>query len=81
VIKWQRSVELGSRAVLLCSLFPPAWVLGTVGLSVAKILENMEIGHSVMHGQWDWMRDPKIHSQVWELDNASPSDLWKHSHS
>ena len=80
VIRWQRSLEMGSRAVLLFSLFPPAWVLGTVGLSVAKILENMEIGHNVMHGQWDWMRDPKIHSQAWEWDNASPSDLWKHSH-
>jgi fatty acid desaturase len=80
VITWQRSLEMGSRAVLLFSLFPPAWVLGTVGLSVAKILENMEIGHNVMHGQWDWMRDPKIHSQAWEWDNASPSELWKHSH-
>ena len=80
VIRWQRSLEMGSRAVLLFSLFPPAWVLGTVGLSVAKILENMEIGHNVMHGQWDWMRDPKIHSQAWEWDNASPSELWKHSH-
>jgi fatty acid desaturase len=80
VIKAQRSLELGSRAVLLFSLFPPAWVLGTVGLSIAKILENMEIGHNVMHGQWDWMRDPKIHSTAWEWDNASPSELWKHSH-
>jgi linoleoyl-CoA desaturase len=40
----------------------------------------MEIGHNVMHGQWDWMRDPKIHSTQWEWDNASPSDMWKHSH-
>jgi linoleoyl-CoA desaturase len=80
VIKAQRSLELGSRAVLLFSKFPPAWVAGTVGLSIAKILENMEIGHNVMHGQWDWMRDPKIHSQAWEWDNASPSELWKHSH-
>ena len=52
----------------------------TAGLSVAKILENMEIGHNVMHGQWDWMRDPKIHSTAWEWDNASPSSQWKHSH-
>jgi fatty acid desaturase len=47
---------------------------------VAKILENMEIGHNVMHGQWDWMRDPKIHSTTWEWDNASTADGWKHSH-
>ncbi|MFC3688941.1 fatty acid desaturase family protein [Aquipuribacter hungaricus] len=80
VMTVQRSLEMGSRAVLLFSLFPPAWFLGTAGLSVAKILENMEIGHNVMHGQWDWMRDPKIHSTSYEWDHASPSDLWKHSH-
>ncbi|MFW6868502.1 fatty acid desaturase family protein [Nocardioides sp. CPCC 206347] len=80
VVDVQRKLELGSRAVLLASIFPPAWVAGTVGLSIAKILENMEIGHNVMHGQWDWMRDPKIHSTTWEWDNATPSDAWKHSH-
>ncbi|GAA1568978.1 acyl-CoA desaturase [Kribbella sancticallisti] len=80
VISVQRKLELSSRAVLLLSLFPPAWLVGTAGLSVAKILENMEIGHNVMHGQWDWMRDPKIHSTKWEWDHASPSDQWKHSH-
>lgn len=80
VIDAQRKLELGSRAVLLFSLFPPAWLIGTAGLSVSKIIENMEIGHNVMHGQWDWMRDPKIHSTTWEWDHASPSDMWKHSH-
>jgi fatty acid desaturase len=80
VISVQRRLELGSRAVLLFSIFPPAWILGTAGLSVAKILENMEIGHNIMHGQWNWMRDPKIHSSTYEWDNASPSEQWKHSH-
>jgi linoleoyl-CoA desaturase len=80
VIDAQRKLELGSRAVLLLSLFPPAWIAGTVGLSLSKIIENMEIGHNVMHGQWDWMRDPTIHSTTWEWDHASPSDMWKHSH-
>ncbi|WP_030434649.1 fatty acid desaturase family protein [Actinoplanes subtropicus] len=80
VISVQRRLELGSRAVLLFSLFPPAWLAGTAGLAIAKILENMEIGHNVMHGQWDWMQDPKIHSTRWEWDNASPASQWKHSH-
>ncbi|RBY80911.1 acyl-CoA desaturase [Geodermatophilus sp. TF02-6] len=80
VIDVHRKIELGSRAVLLASGFPPAWVLGTIGLSVAKILENMEIGHNILHGQWDWMRDPKIHSTTWEWDMASPAEQWKHSH-
>jgi NADPH-dependent stearoyl-CoA 9-desaturase len=80
VIKTRQHLELGSRAVLLASIYPPAWILGTIGLSVAKILDNMEIGHNIMHGQWDWMRDPKIHSTTWEWDNVSPSEQWKHSH-
>jgi linoleoyl-CoA desaturase len=80
VIRTQRSIELGSRVVLLASLFPPAWVVGTAGLSIAKILENMEIGHNILHGQWDWMRDPKIHSTTWEWDSATPAAQWKHAH-
>jgi len=80
LIKTQRSLELGSRIVLLASVFPPAWLVGTAGLSVAKILENMEIGHNVLHGQWDWMRDPKIHSTTWEWDMATPAKDWQHSH-
>jgi len=80
VIKTQRSLELGSRVVLLASLFPPAWLVGTAGLSVAKILENMEIGHNILHGQWDWMRDPKIHSTSWEWDSVTPATQWQHSH-
>ena len=80
VIKVQRTLEMSSRALLLVSKYRPAWFVGTAGLAVAKILENMEIGHNIMHGQWDWMRDDKIHSTTWEWDNASPSDQWKHSH-
>ena len=80
LIDVQRFLELASRGVLLFSLFPPAWLVGTTGLSLSKILENMEIGHNVLHGQWDWMRDPAIHSTTWEWDNVTPADMWKHSH-
>jgi NADPH-dependent stearoyl-CoA 9-desaturase len=53
---------------------------GTAGLGLAKILENMEIGHNVMHGQWDWMNDPEINSTVWEWDTVCSADHWKHGH-
>jgi len=76
----QRRFDLAGRAFLWAGLFPPAWVIGTGLLSVAKILENMEIGHNVMHAQWDWMRDPEIHSTTWEWDNVCPSSQWKHTH-
>jgi NADPH-dependent stearoyl-CoA 9-desaturase len=80
VIAVQRGLEVGGRVVLFASLLPPAWLAGTTMLATAKILENMEIGHNVLHGQWDWMRDPDIHSTTWEWDSASPAEQWKHSH-
>ena len=80
MIEFHRRLVVASRVLLLFSRKKPAWIAGTTMLSLAKILENMEIGHNVMHGQWDWMRDPKIHSTAWEWDNASPSSQWKHSH-
>ncbi|UTI65377.1 fatty acid desaturase [Paraconexibacter antarcticus] len=80
IIQFHRRLAALSRIVLMASRYPPAWVLGTTGLSVAKILENMEIGHNVLHGQWDWMNDPNIHSSTWDWDTASTSASWKHSH-
>jgi fatty acid desaturase len=80
VIRVQRGLELGSRVLLLAGRWRPAWVVGTASLSAAKILDNMEIGHNVLHGQWDWMRDPKIHSSTWDWDHASPPEQWQRSH-
>ncbi|WP_131747772.1 acyl-CoA desaturase [Frankia sp. Cppng1_Ct_nod] len=80
VIAVQRGLEVGGRTVLFVAFLPPAWLAGTAMLATAKILENMEIGHNVLHGQWDWMRDPEIHSTTWEWDSASPAEQWKHSH-
>ena len=79
-IRLQRSLELGGRAVLLGSKYRPAWLIGTAMLSVSKIIENMELGHNVMHGQWDWMNDPEIHSVSWEWDQTGPSEQWKRAH-
>jgi len=80
IIEFHRRLAALSRIVLMASQYKPAWVLGTTGLSFAKIIENMEIGHNVMHGQWDWMNDPYIHSSTWDWDTASPASAWKHSH-
>src|SRR5438309_9116625 len=95
LIKTQRSLALVGRSIIYIALFlMPAWGhalaswpiclsvmgLGTFMLAVAKILENMEIAHNVLHAQWDWMKDPEIQSNTWEWDTMSPSDRWMHSH-
>ncbi|MFN3712389.1 MAG: fatty acid desaturase family protein [Alcanivoracaceae bacterium] len=81
VIRYQRGLEIGGRAVIyLGILYAPLFVLGAVILGLAKIIENMEIGHNVLHGQWDWLKDPKIHSSRWEWDGVCPSKQWQRSH-
>ena len=80
MILLQRSLAAAGRITLFASRRKPALVAGAAMLALAKILENMEIGHNVMHGQWDWMNDPEIHSSNWEWDTAQPAEQWKHSH-
>ena len=80
VIRWQRGLGVAGRALLYLSVFPPAWVAGVACLSLSKIIENMEIGHNVMHGQYDFSRDPALSSSTYEWDNVCPSDQWRHSH-
>jgi fatty acid desaturase len=79
-IRLHRHLVLAARALLLGSRRKPLWLAGTAALSLAKILENMEIGHNVLHGQWDWMNDPDINSRSWDWDTASPAEAWRHSH-
>ncbi|MCE5291788.1 MAG: fatty acid desaturase [Nocardiaceae bacterium] len=80
VIRFQRGLEVSARLLLFGSRRRGAWWLGAGALGVSKIVENMEIGHNVMHGQWDWMNDPEIHSSTWEWDNPDPSAHWKQVH-
>jgi fatty acid desaturase len=80
VISVQRQIIVVGRVLLLASRSKTAWALGTACLSMAKILENMELGHNILHGQWDWMNDPDVHSSVWDWDTASTAKSWKHSH-
>lgn len=90
-----RCLEIGGRLGIYASLallpqwghalaswafFWPVMLLGILTLGAAKILENMEIGHNVLHAQWDWLRDPEIQSGRWEWDHVCPSDQWKHAH-
>ncbi len=80
VIRAQRGLEVAGRGLLFFGLLPPAWIGGTAALSLSKILDNMEIGHNVMHGQYDWTGDERLNGKTFEWDTACPSDQWRHSH-
>jgi fatty acid desaturase len=95
LIRIQRSMALVGRILIFASiLLLPVWehalastaafwtviALGTLSLALAKIIENMEIGHNVLHAQWDWMKDATIQSSTWEWDHVCPADQWMLSH-
>jgi linoleoyl-CoA desaturase len=80
IIGLQRRLALLGRLLLIASRWRVPWMLGAGSLGLAKILENMEIGHNVLHGQWDWMNDPVINSRAWDWDTASTAEAWRHSH-
>ncbi|CAM3900269.1 MULTISPECIES: fatty acid desaturase family protein [Tsukamurella] len=77
IVRAQRGFEIAGRAMMY---LPPLWPLAVGSLGVSKILDNMEIGHNVMHGQYDWMREPGLNSREFEWDTVCPADQWKHSH-
>ena len=71
---------IAGRTLLMVGIDPLSWGVGVTALATAKILENMEIGHNIMHGQYDWMNDPALCSQTYEWDNVCDGDQWRHSH-
>ncbi len=75
-----RNSELAGRALLMAGILPPAWLAGTALLAFSKIVDNMELGHNVMHGQYDFMNDPEYQGSRFEWNNACDGDEWRHSH-
>ncbi len=80
MVRIARGSAIAGRSLLMFGFTPISWVLGVAALSTAKILENMEVGHNVMHGQYDWMNDPKLDGQTYDWDNVADAEQWRHSH-
>ena len=55
-------------------------IVGTLSLALSKILENMELGHNVIHGQYDWMQDPRFDGRRYEWDIVGTADNWRKTH-
>lgn len=76
-----RVTEITSRTLLMFGgWLPPVWILATGMLGVSKIVENMELGHNVIHGQYDWLNDPSLSGATYEWDTVCTSEDWKYTH-
>lgn len=73
-------LEALGRALLFISFIPAAWALGVIFLSLSKIIENTELGHNIMHGQYDWAQDMRFLGKTYEFDAVATSDHWRSGH-
>jgi fatty acid desaturase len=80
ILRLVRVTETLGRALLLFGWFPPTWLLGATLLGISKIVDNMELGHNVMHGQFNFMNDPQFNGDTFDWDNTCPKEEWRHSH-
>jgi fatty acid desaturase len=74
------SLRVAGRTMLMFGFGPVMWGAGVTALGLGKILENMEVGHNVMHGQYDWTGDQRLDSQKYEWSGVCPSDDWRYTH-
>ena len=80
VVRLAYRSEAAGRLLLALGFEPLSFVAGVGALALGKILENMEIGHNVIHGQYDWTRDPTLDSRTYEWDLACAAEDWRHAH-
>ncbi|WP_068516104.1 MULTISPECIES: acyl-CoA desaturase [unclassified Oleiphilus] len=79
IVDIQRYLEISGRLLIHFSIEPVSWALGVASLSAAHILENMEIGHNVIHGQYDFMGDETYNSDYeWTMTGTAKN--WKRAH-
>lgn len=80
MVRRAQGSAIAGRSLLMFGWDPISWVIGVIALAHAKILENMEIGHNVLHGQYDWMNDAELNSQTYDWDIVCAREHWIHSH-
>jgi len=80
ILRLQRTAEVAGRGALALGVLPPFWLTGSALLTLSKVLENMEIGHNVLHGQYNFMQDPALDGARYEWDWSCTAAQWRHSH-
>jgi len=80
VVRVQRALEVVGRCLVHFGFTPFTLVPGVLALGLSKILDNMAIGHNVMHGQFDWMNDPTLSSRTFDWDNTCDRESWQRTH-
>ena len=74
------ALQVGGRVAIALGRRRPVFWAGVGAAAAGRIIEAMEIGHNVLHGQYDWMRDPRFDSSTYEWNQTAPAEQWRHAH-
>jgi NADPH-dependent stearoyl-CoA 9-desaturase len=76
-----RGLAVAGRACLvLGAWFWPTWWLGVLALTLSHLIETMELGHNLMHGQFNWMNDRRFSGKDFRWGFACEPEDWRHFH-
>lgn len=75
-----RGLDVAGRSLLICWWFWPAWVVGVLLLTLGHLVETMELGHNLMHGQFDWMNNPRFSAHGYRWNFACEPADWREFH-
>lgn len=76
-----RGMESAGRGLLvLGGGFWPTWGLGVFLLMLSHLVETMELGHNIMHGQFNFMKDPRFEGKRYRWAFACLPEDWHEFH-
>ncbi|TAK82468.1 MAG: acyl-CoA desaturase [Aquabacterium sp.] len=76
-----RIAEVLGRGLIWASFEPVAFTAGTALLTLHRNLEAIEIGHNVLHGQYDYFPEiPQFHSRNFKWKAPVDEEGWRREH-
>jgi ferredoxin-NADP reductase/fatty acid desaturase len=81
IIQFSKDLEISGRSLIHLSKDPYTWVLGVLLLGYHYLIEFTELGHNILHGQYDSIPNHQnINSKNWKWDNTMDETDWKFEH-
>jgi fatty acid desaturase len=71
---------VAGRLLIHASLDPVSWSLGVASLATQKVLSTSELGHNILHAQYNFLDDPRFHAQGYQWDFAVDEAQWRREH-
>lgn len=76
-----KNLEHTGRTLIHLSKDPFTWSAGVLALGYHYLLEFTELGHNILHGQYDSIPgNNEILSSTWKWDNTMDEEDWKFEH-